>query len=80
MQQNDKCDTMDRLKLQKGAIDKIKQLYSLRYDMGFVQEELPRVSKLTLGALVNKGILKSYRGVFGDDGPIYYKWTGKELE
>jgi len=48
--------------------------------MGFVQEELPRVSKLTLGALVNKGILKSYRGVFGDDGPIYYKWTGKELE
>ena len=36
MQLNGKCDTMDRLKLQKEAIDKIKQLYSFRYDMGFV--------------------------------------------
>ena len=68
-----------RLKLQKEALIKIKQLTG-NSDHFFVQVELPRVTKMTLDALVRKGILVESKGVFGEDGPVYYQWTGTELK
>jgi hypothetical protein len=69
-----------RIKLQKEALDKFKKLYNGPSDRGHVQEEMPRVSKSTLKALVTKGVLQKAKGVFDEDGPDYYYWTGKELE
>jgi hypothetical protein len=46
-----------------GILDKIKLLYNPDCDLGFMQEELPRVSKNTLLALVNKSILRKVEGV-----------------
>lgn len=68
-----------RLKLQKEALYKIKQL-THNSDKFFVQTELPRVPKMTLEALVKKGILVKSRGIFGEEGPEYYQWTGEEFE
>jgi hypothetical protein len=70
-----------RLKLQKEAIEKMKALIDYHgEDYGYVKEEFPCVSKNTLNALVRKGIFHITTGVFEDDGPDYYCWTGKELE
>jgi hypothetical protein len=69
-----------RLKLQKEAIEKIKYLFSVRCGQQFVKEELPRVSKGTLEALIRKGILKTVESPFKELGDIYYLWEGKELE
>jgi hypothetical protein len=63
-----------------GILDKIKLLYNPYCDLGFVQKELPRVSKNTLLALVNKGILRKVEGVLGEEGPDYFYWTGKEFD
>ncbi|MEN6293995.1 MAG: hypothetical protein ABFD07_18505 [Methanobacterium sp.] len=69
-----------RLKLQREALSKIKELSGQRSKLGFVKEELPRVSKSTLNALVSKEILIESLGSFGEEGPVYYHWTGKEVE
>jgi hypothetical protein len=69
-----------RLKLQKEALQKIKRLNEVYQHHGIVQEELPRVSKNTLNALASKDVLRVDKGVFGEDGPDYYYWTGKEVE
>jgi hypothetical protein len=71
---------MDQLQLYKDILDKIKLLYNPDCDLGFVQEELPKVSKNNLLALVNRGILRKSKGVFGDARPDYFYWTGKELD
>jgi len=68
-----------RLKLQKEALVKIKQLTG-NSDHPFVQIELPRVAKMTLNALVKKGVLVESNSVFGEEGPLYYQWTGNEVE
>lgn len=69
-----------RIKLQKEAIEKFKVLVDYLHIKGHVQEELPRVSKATLNALVKKGVLQKSKGAFGEEGPDYYYWTGVELE
>jgi hypothetical protein len=71
---------VDQLQLYKHILDKIKLLYNPDRDLGFVQEELPKFSKNNLLALVKRGILRKSKGVFGDDGPDYFYWTGKELD
>jgi hypothetical protein len=70
----------DRLKLQREALEKFKKLYSGPHDKGHVQEEMPRVSRSTLNALVKRGVLHATKGVFGEEGPDYYYWTEKEVE
>lgn len=65
---------------EKEALQKVKRLNEVYPRHGIVQEELPRVSKNTLNALVSKGVLRVDEGVFGEDGPVYYYWTGEELE
>jgi hypothetical protein len=71
----------NRLKLQTAALDKVLKLD--RFYGGitcYVKEELPGVSQSTLNALVRKGVLDTSLGGLGRDGPVYYFWTGKELE
>jgi uncharacterized protein YqgQ len=60
---------VDQLQLYKDILDKIKLLYNPDYDLEFVQEELPKVSKNNLLALVNRGILWKSKGILGDKGP-----------
>jgi hypothetical protein len=74
-----KNETEKRLKLQREALYKIKQLTG-NSDHPFVQVELPRVSKMTLAALVRKEVLVKSGSFFGSDCPDYYQWTGKEME
>ena len=76
---------MDQLQLYKDILNKIKLLYNPDCDLGFVKEELPKVSKNNLLALVNRGILRKSKGVLvkeflETDGPDYFYWTGKELD
>jgi len=65
-----------RLRLQKEALRLIKGFG----DHAVVQVELPGVSKSTLNALEKKGIIGVCQGIYRDDGPDYYYWTGKEIE
>lgn len=69
-----------RLKLQRDAMKKINTLSSARRGSLFIKEELPRVSKGTLNALVKKGVLMRVESPFKELGFIYYSWTGKEIE
>lgn len=65
----------------KAALDDLKKHKKESY-----QEVIERLisrykySENTLNALVSKGVLRVDGGVFGEDGPVYYYWTGGELE
>lgn len=73
---------MDRLKIQKDTLDKIKRLNEWESGRKFTQFELKQVAGFTahtMRALFRKGVINLVKDA-PLDGPEYYIWTGKELE
>lgn len=70
----------DRSRIQKEAVDRIKELNEWEPGRKFTQCELLGITGNTINALVKKGIIKTVEDApFEKYGFHYYIWTGKEL-
>ncbi len=66
--------------MQRRAFDMITKLNEFEENRIFTLSELIGIQKPSMKSLVQKGVLKTVVGPFGDNGPEYYVRTDKQVE